>query len=301
MFIFVLMVGKLMQQVLNTNTQSVMDNTGIKPVNSPYSYYPQVTQTPVNTQNHETGALPGADYYNGVKQSFVPSAQKQPSASVGAVNIQIYNPTVTPGCNTSVSSIPVTPPAQGISQQQAPVTIPQVTNQDTQQPAAASNIKDEENKKDSKTKKKDIMIINDDYVKTLENHLNNSNADVRYMGMKELFERFKEDDSRKTDLALTSLLNKALQDKSSKVRFLALTTLNAGYAAGDQLTVDILKQMQKTDSVYNQDALTASQALLKMVGNNLDKRTVEVPAAELKSNSTKENKGGKLNVVSTGE
>jgi len=229
------------------------------------------------------------------QQMYIPQQQgytyqqpyaQQPQASVGAVNIQIYNPTVSPGgVGYYPYYVPTNIPAQpaGMNQninqnvtqqvgqqpQQPPVETPQ-------QPAAAPiNENKEVDKKEEKKddKKKQIVPLTDAYIKTLENYLNNQNADVRLMGAKELLNRFKEDESRKGDIALTNLLNKCLRDPSQSVRLLGLATLEAGYAYGDDLTVKILKDMQSKDTAYNQDALTASQVLLKMAGKKIDVST----------------------------
>ena len=137
------------------------------------------------------------------------------------------------------------------------------------------------------THKKDIVQLTDDYVRTLENYLNNSNVKIREMGVKELMARFQEHKSRANDVALTNLLNKALQDGSKAVRFVALATLDAGYAEGDALTKEILQKMQSSKDVFGEDALMASEILLKTAGNKVE---VEVPGpAPDKKDSVKNN------------
>ena len=54
--------------------------------------------------------------------------------------------------------------------------------------------------------KKDIVLLTDDYIKTLENYLRDDNPDIKLMGAKEVMKRFREDESRKGDPALTALL-----------------------------------------------------------------------------------------------
>ncbi|MBE7706099.1 MAG: hypothetical protein E7Z91_02490 [Cyanobacteria bacterium SIG30] len=113
--------------------------------------------------------------------------------------------------------------------------------------------------------KKQTVPLTDEYIMSLENYLNNSNARIRIMAAKELLERFKEDETRNCDVALTALLNKVIQDPIASVRFVGLTALDVGYAKGDDLTVQILKQMQQQPAEqYGEDALLASQILLKM-------------------------------------
>ena len=105
---------------------------------------------------------------------------------------------------------------------------------------------------------------------SLENYLNNQDPKIRLTAAKELLERFKEDDTRKNDPALTALLNKVIQDPKASVRYVGLTTLDVGYASGNQETVEILKQLQnRPDLEYGEDSILASQILLKMSGQKV--------------------------------
>ena len=125
------------------------------------------------------------------------------------------------------------------------------------------NKSEKSDKKDEKPKV--IVPLTDDYVKNLENYLDNDNAKVRLIGAKELLERFKEDDRRKDNPSLVPLLNKALKDTSPAVRFLALTALQLGYSVGNDETVEILKNIQATNpDKYGEDSLLASEILLKL-------------------------------------
>ena len=205
--------------------------------------------------------------------TYIPVAQPQQAApSSSGVNIVIYNPSVNPAAsavaNSNNSYAPAYPPNYYLQQPQPPAA-------DSVAKAYLANtpIK-EETKPEEKTKKVNIVQLTDDYIRTLENYLNNPNAKVREMGVKELMERFKEHKSRYNDIALTNLLNKALQDGSKNVRFVALTTLNEGYAQGDALTQQILQKMQTSKDVYGEDAMYASEVLLKTAGNKVE---VKVP------------------------
>ncbi|MBR2069310.1 MAG: HEAT repeat domain-containing protein [Candidatus Gastranaerophilales bacterium] len=134
--------------------------------------------------------------------------------------------------------------------------------QPAEQPQEAQKTTDDK-KKDDEPKK--ITILTDDYVKSLENYLNDDNPKVRLIGAKEVLERFKEDDSRIAHPSLTPLLNKMLRDSSPSVRFLALTTLQLGYSVGDDETVGILKEIQASNrDKLGEDALLASEVLLKL-------------------------------------
>ena len=129
-----------------------------------------------------------------------------------------------------------------------------------------TNSQTETNNSADETKKtKKVVPLTDDYIKSIENYMNNDNPKVRLIGTKELLERFKEDENRKDNPSLMPLLNKALKDTSSAVRFLALTILQLGYAVGNDETVTILKDIQsKNTDKIGEDALLASEILLKM-------------------------------------
>jgi hypothetical protein len=114
-------------------------------------------------------------------------------------------------------------------------------------------------------KDKKVVPLTDEYIKSLESGLNDKNPRTRLTAANEILNRFKEDDGRKQDPALTALLNKALQDPTQSVKFLALTILDVGYAQGDGNTIKVLQQLEqdKTDE-YGENKLLASQILLKL-------------------------------------
>ncbi|MBQ7287473.1 MAG: hypothetical protein IJW73_06920 [Candidatus Gastranaerophilales bacterium] len=119
--------------------------------------------------------------------------------------------------------------------------------------------------KTDKTKK--VTPLTDDYIKSLENYLNNENPKIRLIGAKEVMERFKEDENRKDNPSLMALLNKTLRDTSPAVRFLGLTTLQLGYAVGNNETVTILQEIQSQNKdKIGEDSLLASEILLLMAG-----------------------------------
>ena len=124
---------------------------------------------------------------------------------------------------------------------------------------------------DKKTVKKEIIMLTDAYIKNLENYLNSQDKEVRLMGAKEVVARLQEDPSRRDDKALTALINKMLQDPYQPIKFLALSMLDLRHCTGDDYTVGVLQNMQQTSSGYGQDALQASQILLKMSGEPVKK------------------------------
>lgn len=228
-----------------------------------------VVQSPQVVTNPQMQAVPA--------QNYVPVQQHPSPLQSSGVNIVIYNPSVNPAANNVANSnnsygMPMAYPANYYTQQ------PQPTPSGTVAQAYLANtaIKDDakpgktEEKKAEETHKENIVQLTDDYIKTLENYLNNPNVKIREMGVKELMARFKEHKSRVNDIALTNLLNKALQDGSKGVRFVALATLDAGYAQGDDFTKQILQQMQSSKDVFGEDALLASEILLKTAGNKVE-------------------------------
>ena len=113
--------------------------------------------------------------------------------------------------------------------------------------------------------KKTIIPLTDDYIKSLENYMNNENPKIRLIATKDVMERFKEDENRKDNPSLIPLLNKALRDTSPSIRFLALTTLQLGYSVGNEETVTILKEIQAANQdKIGEDSILASEILLKL-------------------------------------
>ena len=137
-------------------------------------------------------------------------------------------------------------------------------------------------KKDKKSMK-NIVQLTDEYIKTLENYLRNPNPEIKLMGAKELMQRFREDESRKNDAALTNLLNLTLQSKYSPVKMIGTTILSNGWAQGDEFTRQLLNQIQQSKSSYGLDALDAAEAALKSAGN-----TIKVPDNNPEFSKTKQ-------------
>lgn len=200
-----------------------------------------------------------------------PATTQGASPTASAVNIVIQNPTVNPAPAYPPNYYMQQPVYNMLPNNAYPQAVPA---QQPSVPVAAAPIEKEEAKTEEKKtgKTKNVVQLTDDYIKTLENYLRNPNKDIRMMGAKELSKRFTEDDSRRDDKALNSLLNLVLQDKSTGIRAMGLAIANGGLAQGDEQTVQILQNMQNSQSAFGQDALTASEALLKMSGT-----TVKIP------------------------
>ena len=221
------------------------------------------------------------------QQQYTP--QMVPAASCGAVSINIMNPTVgytNPMAQQQYSNgLYQYPQASYYSQQPMQMPYPMNYNNNINNnslnaisddknntpippaPVHTEDTKNTQEKKEPEKKEetKEKIPLTDDYIKSLENYLNSQDPKIRLMAAKDVLERFKEDSARKNDAALTALLNKILQDPNSAVRFLGLTTLDAGYAKGDKLTIDLLNSIKNdTQSEYGEDSRLASQILLRL-------------------------------------
>lgn len=217
-----------------------------------------------------------------------PQQQSVQVPNYSGVNIQIFNPSVTPpGANAPVYNVNApsyqTAPAQSYpanyyTQQLAKPQdeVKNVTNTTTNTTNNIDNSK--------KTEKRKIVQLTDDYIKNLENYLNSQDKELRFMGAKEVVARLEEDETRKDDKALNALINKMLQDPYSKVKFLAMAALQSRMATGDALTVQLLTNIQNSSSGYGQDSLMASDILLKMSGQTVEKEF------EVKNNDKKSDK-----------
>ena len=138
-----------------------------------------------------------------------------------------------------------------------------------------------------KTEKRKIVELTDDYIRNLESYLNSQEKEVRLNAAKEVYARLAEDESRHDDKALTALINKMLQDPSEEIRLIALSALEGRIVTGDDYTVGVLQKMQQKSDGYGQDAVDASNILLKMSGKQVEKE-FEVKDNQKKESSNKE-------------
>ena len=136
---------------------------------------------------------------------------------------------------------------------------------------ASKNIIDDLNKRDAEikeakknTKEQKIVALTDEYIKSLESYLDNPDDEMRLMASKEILTRLDEDKNRYDDAALNALLNKMLQDPSKLVRISALSAFASQLACGNDYTVQLLQQIQSDPNGDKEDALQASDILLKM-------------------------------------
>ncbi len=216
--------------------------------------------------------IPQAQYHY---QAY-PQNQTVQVPNYSGVNIQIFNPSVaTPGSTAPVYN--VNAPNYGTNPVNGCYPPGYYTNNwgnNGQNNLANSSIKSNttENKtNEKKTEKREIVQLTDDYIRNLENYLNSQDKEVRLMGAKEVIARLEEDKSRKDDKALNALINKMLQDPYTPVKVLALSALDSRVVTGDDYTIGLLKQMQNSKSGYGQDAVQATNILLKMSGKKVEK------------------------------
>ncbi len=253
-----------------------------------YATAPAVQQPQVQTQ--AAGQTYTAPAYTQPQTAYYPAPQVSTQGQTvsvpnySGVNIQIFNPSVgvpggapvynvnapqyqNPGCYPS--GYYTNNWGQGANASNAANNANNANSSNTTTNTTNTTTTKTEEKK--KTEKRDIVMLTDDYIKNLENYLNSQDKEIRLMGAKEVAARLQEDESRKDDKALTALINKMLQDPYQPVRFLALGMLDTRAVTGDDYTVQLLQQMQQSDSGYGQDALQASQILLKMSGQTVKK------------------------------
>lgn len=137
------------------------------------------------------------------------------------------------------------------------------------------------------TKEKKIVALTDEYIKSLENYLNNPNTEIRTMASKEILKRLDEDKDRYDDAALNALLNKMLQDPSKLVRIAALSAFASQLASGNDYTVTLLQNIQSNPSADKEDVLQAADILLKMSAG-VEVKNVPIPET---NNTEKAQKG----------
>ena len=222
----------------------------------------------------------------------VPQQQQMPQkgGSVGTVNISIngVNPPGSPAAQPMPQYYPVPyyiPTPQPVQQ-----PVQQSTPQEPAQTMSATKMDSPKEQLPAATqiKKPPVVELTDQYIMGLERNLRSDDKETRAHAVAELLNRFKEDESRKTDIRLTKLLNLALQDDSKPIVFAAMQPLSHGYALGDAKTVDILKYLaDQNDSFGNSE--TAQGVLSELAGRR---------AAYSATSPIKDSKGTRLNVVS---
>ena len=251
----------------------------------PQNYYVPQTQSQIQqaqTVQNQCVAQPQAQQPQNV----------QVPASMSGVNIQIFNPSVTPPGATP-PTYNVNAPCYPSNYYTNPMGAGAMNgagqtgnggngsaigaNTGSEKNSETNKTSETESKDGKKTEKKKVVQLTDDYIRNLENYLNSQEKDIRLSAAKEVYSRLEEDTSRKDDKALTALINKMLQDPSEEIRVLAMAALQGRIVTGDDFTVGVLTRMQNDKAHYGMDAVDASNILLKMSGQQVEK---EVPVTE---------------------
>ena len=251
----------------------------------PQNYYVPQTQSQVQqaqTVQNQCAVQPQAQQPQNV----------QVPASMSGVNIQIFNPSVTPPGATP-PTYNVNAPCYPSNYYTNPMGAGAMNgagqtgnggngsaigaNTGSEKNSETNKTSETESKDGKKTEKKKVVQLTDDYIRNLENYLNSQEKDIRLSAAKEVYSRLEEDPSRKDDKALTALINKMLQDPSEEIRVLAMAALQGRIVTGDDFTVGVLTRMQNDKAHYGMDAVDASKILLKMSGQQVEK---EVPVTE---------------------
>lgn len=254
------------------------------------TYYPMPQQNPnavniniVSPQaygsapNGVTSPINCNGYYSLYGQNAMPNLPSYPQNYNNMMNNQ-YNTPVNYNMNQPYGLLNNQQQKDDIQGNARKIADESNVNKTTQNTTEINNTTTKEvTKADETEKTKKVTPLTYEYIKSLENYMNNNNPKVRLIGAKELMERFKEDENRKDNPSLMPLLNKALRDTSPAVRFLGLTTLQLGYAVGNDETITILKEIQaQNQDKIGEDSLLASEILLNMSGG----QKVEVPMTQ---------------------
>lgn len=269
---------------------SVLQQYGTNPVNANAGYTPEQTVSgynPVVSQNmpvyqpaiNSPATIPTASAYPGYTNTQTynyPTYQQYsypatPQPSVGAVSININNPSVYPANQTAQPAynpyyVPYTPQNYVQPQPQYPQYQPQP--QPAQPPQELAPPQHYDPPKHPDPPANQLTPLTPEYLQTLKNYLMNDNLSVKINAMQEILNRFKEDRTRADHEGLTELLNLGLKDKNQTIRATALQILGAGYANGNSDTINILKEMQNSKEAWGQDALEASTILLNKSNKN---------------------------------
>lgn len=249
-----------MTQIQNNNPYN-----NIKTGTPLYNYSAQIP-APAQTVSVATPATGQQQVYT-YPQSSVYTTPNNQAAS--GVNIYIYNPSAIggPTSNSTANATYGLNQAQPQSQPQPQAQTP-ITNEN---PLAANAIANSPitNNGDiinvNGKKSAHVVELTDEYIKTLESYLKSPDSKVRQSGIKELIKRYEEDDRRYNDPALTALLNISLLDPDPSNRLMAMSVISSGSAQGDDITKELLKNAEKSDKLYGQEAIMANKALLKAV------------------------------------
>ena len=301
----------------NPYCQGITPPNGIgeaMPASLANAYQPQ--PAPQNYLPQQAIAYPPQYYLNNYNYQNLPAPAENKSIPADLKNLE--NKTAEDAVALKDEKAALTP-QEGVQQVQTPKEVKEQTGLQPltaesgqteaaeKQPKAYGNIDTQENdmtkstniiddldqraaaaEEEKKNKQKDgIIPLTDDYIKSLENYLNNPNDEIRLMASKEILTRLDEDKDRYDDAALNALLNKMLQDPSKLIRIAALSAFASQLASGNDYTVTLLHNIQQNPSADKEDVLQAADILLKM---SAGKEITDIPDPSTKENP-QENKG----------
>lgn len=219
-----------------------------------YNYAPVPTFVP---QQQTVSVTPATQLYNYPQTSVYTTPNKQ---AANGVNIYIYNPSGIggPTANATYGMQQGTPAAQTpIIDNNHAIAVNPIASTPVAKGGEATDVNGK--------KPKHVVELTNDYIKTLESYLKSPDKQVRQTGIKELINRYEEDNTRYNDPALTALLNISLLDPDVSNRVMAMSVISSGGAQGDETTIELLKRAEKSDKMYGQEAIMANKALLKAV------------------------------------
>ena len=246
------------------NPQAIQElHPQIAPQTTPAAYPPQYY---LNNYNYQAGVPVGErkSENDGLQNLSTGTAEK---SAVNPQEIQQALP---------VNSEGVSDVSEGAKQEDMTKSTDIINNLSEREAQIKAEKKNEE--------KSDIIPLTDEYIKSLENYLNNPDDEIRLMASKEILTRLDEDKRRYDDAALNALLNKMLQDPSKLVRIASLSAFSSRLASGNDYTVQLLQKIQVNPNADKEDVLQAADILLKM---SAGKEVRNVSKTSSKTNTTK--------------
>ena len=179
------------------------------PVGTPLYCYannvPQQQTVSVAPQSNVT-----APYYQYPQTSIYNDPNKQ---AASGVNIYIYNPSGIGGpSSNSNANVNYGPTYQPLPQPVINTNVTPTQSEPSSAVAIANTPISQSEPTPQNQKTKRIVELTDDYIKSLESYLRSPDETIRKTAIKEIIQRYEEDNTRYEDPALTALLNIALQD-----------------------------------------------------------------------------------------
>ena len=226
-------------------------------INSPYTTNPMPQLPPVSMVSNGQNGIPQQVPYQNNMQTY-PAQYYLNNYNYAQPQQPVMQPQIQP-MNNDNGQITLTNDINNTAGEQNPnlETSKEIINE-------INNKVEQEKEAEKNGSKKRIVALTNDYIKSLENYLNNNNDEIRVMAAKEVLTRLDEDKNRFDDPALTALLNKMLQDPNDTVRWAALSAFSANLAKGDDFTIELIQKMQNNPNSSKEDVVEAANILLKL-------------------------------------